>query len=146
MAKPKVLRSAEAHKVKVEEGSNIAQQKSAPKTGKKEEAPASPPIIRKPVTPSNVRAVARITPGLSPLPDAGRASSAKEPSFQGSPGVKFMQNATAQPTYPAPATADSLWEPDEVVLQRIHDLRDLNAQLAEQIERLSKPAPEGTRR
>lgn len=145
MAKPKVLRNSETHKVKVQEGSNIAQRKPAPKAGPREETEPSPAVTRKPVLPSNVKAVVRLTPVLHPRSNAS-APAADEPTLQGPSNARLISNTSQRPAPQARETAESLWEPDELVLQRINGLRELNTQLAEQIQGFSKPSSKGALR
>lgn len=125
MAKSKVLRNAKAHQVKVQAGSNVAQSKPAPKVGPREDVADKPSTQRGPTTPTTIRPVTRITP---------------RPAKPRAPGSTTLRANLAKPTGAArrPPVPDTkqLWASDEGVLQRLNDLRQRNALLAEQLDRL----------
>jgi hypothetical protein len=123
MAKPKVLRNEKAHQVSVQDGSNVAKRKSSVKSRSPEDPTSLQPAVKTRTTPSTVRPVVRIKPRATEIPAPPQPVRAETPP-------RPAPNRTPTPT------AETLWASNEVVLQRLHALKDRNAFVAAQLDRL----------
>lgn len=155
MSTGKVLKNSKPHQVQMRDGSRDAQRK--PLKPKTEPAPADKGVERKlkleparpgkPVKPVKVA----VKPVVAPPPAVVvPASIAKKPRAK--PRAKVQESpaavdATPKPTVTAPVPVPraalpepELWESDSPVMRRIQLLRNRNAQLSEQVQRLKKPA------
>lgn len=125
MAKPKVVQGEQSHRVSVQDGANVAQRKSSQKAPAEKEKARSQPAVKTRTTPSAPRPVARLTPRPPVIPPPMRQA---VPAATTAPNAQAPQSKRSQ---------EGLWKPDDVVLHRIHALRDRNALLADQLDRLA---------
>lgn len=125
MAKPKVVQGEQAHRVSVQEGAQVAQRKSTQKVATEKEQNQPKPAVKTRTTPITPRPVARLTPRPPVIPPPQRVPA---PAASPTPETRTSPN---QPS------AQPVWAPDDAVLIRIHALRDRNALLADQLDRLA---------
>ncbi len=125
MAKPKVIQGEQSHRVSVQDGTSVAQRKSNQKAPADPEKNRPNPAVKTRTTPSTPRPVARLTPRPPVIPPPQRPSA---PAASPAPKAQAPQSKRSK---------DGLWEPDDVVLHRLHALRDRNALLADQLDRLA---------
>lgn len=165
MKKSNLIRSDQPHTVNVTDGSNVAQRKRTPKSSAPAEdaTPVAPNVQKvEPVKASKPRRVSAPPPTPAPAASrvkaASRAKAAPKPVAPTAPAAKKVRvarpKAAAKSQAPASAAAAAapplppslLWEQDNPVKQRIDQLRIRNAQLAEQLQRLSNsPSARGQR-
>jgi len=149
MAKQTVIRSKKQHEVALPEGGHVATStpahagSEAPVTG---EMPALPPSIvlrhdggsPEPVTVPVAKAK---TPARKTATPAAKRSA---PRKRSQPPAQAQDTPPPSPRLPARVPADSLWEADSSVMQRLQALTQRNAQLSEQMQRLRNPSlPKG---
>lgn len=164
MATKTLIRSKKKHEVQLKEGSHLAQSQQAP-TADEPPVPAlirktnrirrtsdtpdlrtgSVPSIKTAVTKTtSVKAVSAKTSsarGKSDTAEARRAA-AVDPRKRSSPAQ--ADKKAVSPRLPARVPADSLWEADSAVMQRLQALMQRNGQLSEQLQRLQSPSqPKG---
>lgn len=155
-----LIRSDKPHAVKMPAGSNVAQRKSPPKATVPDQPPQALPNIQK-VTPSKATKVQRPT---TPAPSGKTArskvtlnrpveSAAPPPKPKTTAAKAVKSKAKERSANPKsstivhpPAPTEPLWERDNPIKARIEQLRILNAQLAEQLQRLqTTPTARGKR-
>ena len=153
MKKSNLIRSDQPHTVNVSDGSNVAQRKKTQKSSApaQDETPVTPNVQKvEPVKASKPRRVSA-PPPTTPAP---RAKAPPKAVAQTAPAPKKARTArpkaVAQPqaavSAAPPLPPSLLWEQDNPVKQRIDQLRIRNAQLAEQLQRLSNsPSARGQR-
>ena len=149
MAKQTVIRSKKQHEIALPEGGHVATStpahagSEAPVTG---EMPALPPSIvlrhdgdsPEPVTVPVAKAK---TPARKTAAPVAKRSAPRKRSH---PPVQAQDPTPPSPRLPARVPADSLWEADSSVMQRLQALTQRNAQLSEQMQRLRNPSlPKG---
>lgn len=164
MATKTLIRSKKKHEVQLKEGSHLAQRQQAP-TADEPPVPAlirktnrvrrtsDAPDIRTSSAPSIKSAATKTTSvktvsaktasarGKSDPPEARRGPAA-DPRKRSSPAQ--TDKKAASPRLPARVPADSLWEADSAVMQRLQALMQRNGQLSEQLQRLqSSSLPKG---
>lgn len=153
MKKSTLIRSDKPHTVQMAEGSSVAQRKS---TAKKPVTPGTPEPLEniqlatavktaKPRKASTSKALA--APEPTPAPAASKAPvAAKSPTAKRKPVPKTATRKprttsavkspeSTQASLPA-APVLPVWEQDNPVKTRIEELKALNAQLSEQLQRL----------
>lgn len=156
MKKTTLIRSDKPHSVQMPEGSSVAQRKStAKKTSTPETPPTPEPLKNLQVAPDVKAAKSRKAPTPKPLaapaptpaPAASKAPvAAKPPKAKRKPAPKTAarkpRNTSAvKASELIPATLPvapvlPVWEQDNPVKARIEELKALNAQLSEQLQRL----------
>jgi len=144
MSKNQVLRSDQPHQVQMPEGSKTASRKRTGKTSEPaiEERPEPARRLKTPPTPT-APAVAAPKPVPAPAP------AARTKAKLGTRARTPERKASAPAAAPAPARpvlaetpADNLlWETPSPVMERLQQLRNRNAQIAEQIQRLTLTLP-----
>lgn len=147
MKKSTLIRSDKPHSVKMTEGSNIAQRKNAAKKPEKVDETPAPENIQKTaaVKVSKPRRVSTPTPQSKPArrkaPPPSSPAPAKDPAKKATTAKPRARPSTVK-SKPTPPAEVPLWEQDNPVKARIEQLRVLNAQLSEQLQRLptSRPA------
>ena len=151
MKKSTLIRSDKPHTVKIAEGTNVAQRKSV----KKSSAPDAPDEA-----PDNIQKLPRVKPATTALPDtpskparakapARQAEAPPKPSKLAKPANTAKPAKTAKPRTSAAKTqaqapldakpaavVEPVWEQDNPIKLRIEKLKNRNAQLAEQLQRL----------
>jgi hypothetical protein len=156
MKKSTLIRSDKPHAVQVAEGSSVAQRKSTAKKTSTPETPPTPEPLKniqlapdvkaaKPRKASTAKPLA--APAPTPAPAASKAPvAAKPPKAKRKPVAKTAarkpRNTSAvKAPEPIPASLPAapvlpVWEQDNPVKARIEELKALNAQLSEQLQRL----------
>lgn len=143
MKKPALIRSDKPHAVQVTEGSSVAQRKSsAPKSAVPSPAPA-PDNTQKAAPAKAVKAKRSPPPEATEVapPPPRRAVKAKaKPAAKAArrPARKTPATTAAVAAAPVAPVAPPVpvWEQDNPVKARMEELRTLNAQLSEQLQRL----------
>jgi len=131
MANKTLIRNERPHEVTLGQGEQVAQ-------SRKIDAQAldiPPPIARKTSARSRSQAPATKARADAPLQgssDAGTTRRRKEPRAAGPQAAPTQ----AKTQLPARVPANRLWEDDSEVAQRLNDLLQRNARLAEQLQRL----------
>lgn len=142
MKKSTLIRSDKPHAVKMSPGSNVAQRKTDAKKGPKEESAAPPENVQKVTQVKASKAKTSRTPApTAPKPARARALSARQPEPAAPPPKPRRPRTKAAPPAPPAAPAEPVWELDNPVKTRIDQLRTRNAQLAEQLQRLTSTRP-----
>jgi hypothetical protein len=162
MKKSTLIRSDKPHAVQVTEGSSVAQRKSATPKSASPDTPEPLKIIQKapaakgarPRKASAPKALAAFesnpAPAASPAPVAANSPKTKTKSTD-KPALKTAvrkprntsPDKTPDPMQAALPVAPVLpvWEQDNPVKARIEELQALNAQLSEQLQRLTTTRP-----
>lgn len=144
MKKNTLIRSDKPHAVKMAEGENVAQRKSAPKSSPQEHNTDTPDNLQKLPPVKTARSKRVQTPAAEPTPAARpKAKLGRSPE----PSAKPVKKRSSSPKPRAPtsvtplAPAQPLWESDNPIKSRIEQLKTRNAQLAEQLQRLTSARP-----
>lgn len=171
MSKNQVLRSEQSHKVQMPEGSKTASRARSRKSTEpaiEEQQPADrvvkvPPTARAPAAapaevPRATPAARARAPVAAPSPPAARNKATldtrsknttrKTSATPATSPAKTPRSAAAPPPAPLRSTAlpppppeSALWEAQSPVMARLEQLRTRNAQIAEQIQRLTLTLP-----
>ena len=141
MKKNTLIRSEKPHAVKVEEGSSVAQRKSAKKSAPLPSEDVPDNLQKMAAIPSKKSEPLRIEPTLTPA-----AGKAKPPSKRSAPSAakplkKSPEKAPAQSKAQRTPDAPPVWEKDNPIKHRIEALKIRNAELAEQLQRLQPTPP-----
>ena len=151
MKKSTLVRSDKPHAVKMAEGTNVAQRKN-PKKNSAPDVDDTKSNIQKlpPVEIAQPAPIAVPTATAKPVRTKARTKAptsepvrAKPPARQATATPKATKpKATAKPRTKAQPEkpAEPIWEQDNPIKRRIEELKTRNAQLAEQIQRLSPTA------
>lgn len=160
MKKNTLIRSDKPHTVNMAAGSNVAQRKPPAKASAPDEPTQAPPNIQKVTAPKaaktqrvkaptptakTVRSKAVLTAPTETAPPPGKTKTKPTKAAKPKPKVRsaIPQSAVTVPTAPP---IEPLWEKDNPIKARIEQLRTLNAQLAEQLQRLqTTPTARGMR-
>lgn len=160
MKKPALIRSDKPHAVHVSEGSSVAQRQS---TGKKTATPKTPEPLENIQLAPAVKAgktrkalapkVLEVTEPLPP-PEPAKAPQVAHPTKAKRKAKPALKKAVRPPpkkspentSEPAQAVLPELpalpvWEKDNPIKARIEELQALNAQLSEQLQRLTHNRP-----
>ena len=149
MTKNTLIRSAKKHAVNMTQGSNVAERKTSRKF-KESETPAEAPVNIQKVAPVKTNAAKRKTATAPAKTVRAKATPAQAaplpPSTKPNKSAKPRTAATKNKTNTTAAVAQPAWGQDSPVKKRIDLLKNRNAQLAEQLQRLpSSPTAQGTR-
>ena len=126
------------------EGSNVAQRKHTAKKPEKVVEEPVPDNIQKtaPVKASKPRRVTAPEPLSKPVRSKARLKASPAAASEKAKPTKPRARTAPAKTKPVPPVEIPLWEQDNPVKARIEQLKALNAQLSEQLQRLptSRPA------
>lgn len=149
MPKNTVIRSDKKHAVNMPEGTNVAERKTTRKYSEPDSPAETPPNIQK--VPAAKATASKRKAAPAPAAKTVRAKAtltrnAPAPAAP-APAPTPAKPRSASRTKPAsPKPAQPVWGPDSQVRKRIDQLKTRNAQLAEQLQRLSAlPTARGTR-
>lgn len=144
MSKNQVLRSDQPHQVQMPDGSKTASRKRTTKTSEPaiEERPEPARRLKAPPAPA-APAVAAPKPAPAPTPavrsKAKLGTRARAPERKSSPPAAAP--AAVRPVLTETPAENLLWETPSPVMERLQKLRNRNAQIAEQIQRLTLTLP-----
>jgi len=149
MTQNTLIRSAKKHAVKMTAGSNVAERKTSRKF-KEPETPAEAPVNIQKVAPVKTTAAKRKTASAPTKTVRAKATPVQAaplpPSSKPKKAAKPRTAATKNKSDTPPAVVQPAWGQDSPVKQRIDLLKTRNAQLAEQLQRLtSSPTARGAR-
>ena len=145
MNKNQVLRSDQPHQVQMPEGSKTASRKSTRKSA--EPAIEEPPGPERRFKTPDSQAQTHTETAMNAQPAAPSVRSkarldisSKTPMRKPSPPAESLRTPARSPAVPPPAES-MLWESPSPVMARLQQLRTRNAQIAEQLQRLTLNLP-----
>lgn len=141
MKKNTLIRSEKPHAVKVEEGSSVAQRKSAKKSSPLPSQDVPNNFQKVPANSSKKSEHVRIEPTLTPPSGKAKPPSKRSAPSAAKPLKKSPEKAPAPSKAQRAPDAQPVWENDNPIKHRIEALKTRNAELAEQLQRLQPMPP-----
>lgn len=145
MSKNQVLRSDQPHQVQMPEGSKTASRKSTRKSEEPaiEEPPAPERRVKAPASPAASRPATAVhaQPPAPAVRSKPRLESSNRNTPRKTPPPAAPAPAAVRPVPATPPAESMLWESPSPVMTRLQQLRTRNAQIAEQLQRLTLNLP-----